>query len=82
MFVVRVCSAMSDYATLWTVACQASLSMEFSRRKYWSGLPFPTPGESSQPRDQPKSLESAALAGGFFTTVATWEALNKMSISL
>ena len=31
-------------ATLWTVACQAPLSMGFSRQKYWSGLPFPTPG--------------------------------------
>ena len=81
MFVVRVCSAMSNYATLWTVTCQASLSMEFSRQKYWSGLPFPTLGESSQPRDQ-QSLESAAFADGFFTTVASWEALNKMFISL
>ena len=29
----------------WTVACQAPLSMEFSRKEYWSGLPFPSPGE-------------------------------------
>ena len=32
------------FATPWTVACQAPLSMEFSRQEYWSGLPFPTPG--------------------------------------
>ena len=38
--------------TLCTVACQALLSMEFSGQEYWSGLPFPSPGESSQPRDQ------------------------------
>ena len=31
------------FETLWTVACQAPLSMEFSRQEYWSGLPFPTP---------------------------------------
>ena len=31
------------FATLWTVARQAPLSMEFSRREYWSGLPFPSP---------------------------------------
>ena len=31
--------------TLWTVACQASLFMEFSREKYWSGLPFPSPAD-------------------------------------
>ena len=32
-------------ATLWTVACQAPLSMGFSRQEYWSGLPFPSPGD-------------------------------------
>ena len=44
-----VCSVTSDalqcFATPWTVALQAPLSMKFSRQKYWSGLPFPTPGE-------------------------------------
>ena len=40
-------SVVSDYATPWTGACQASLSMEFSREEYWNGLPFPAPGESS-----------------------------------
>ena len=33
------------FATPWTVACQAPLSMEFSRQEYWSGLPFPSPGD-------------------------------------
>ena len=33
------------FATLWTVACQAPLSMEFSKQEYWSGLPFPSPGD-------------------------------------
>ena len=33
--------------TPWTVACQDPLSMEFFRQEYWSGLPFPFPGESS-----------------------------------
>ena len=32
-------------ATPWTVACQAPLSIEFSRQEYWSGLPFPSPGD-------------------------------------
>ena len=40
------------FATPWTVAYQASASMGFSRQEYWSGLPFPSPGESSLPRDQ------------------------------
>ena len=37
-------------ATAWTVAHEAPLSMEFSRQEYWSGLPFPTPEDLSDPR--------------------------------
>ena len=37
------------FATLWTVACQALLSLGFSRQKYWSGLPFPSPGDLPDP---------------------------------
>ena len=37
-------------ANSWTVACQAPLSMEFSRQESWSGLPCPPPGGSAQPR--------------------------------
>ena len=41
-------AVMSDsFAALWTVDCQASLSMGFSRQEYWSGLPFPPPGDFS-----------------------------------
>ena len=43
--------------------------MEFSRQEYWSGLPFPTPGDLPNPEIKPVSLASLALAGGFFTTV-------------
>ena len=39
----------------WTVACQASLSMGFSRQKYWSGLPFPSPGDLPDPGIEPRS---------------------------
>ena len=53
---------------LWTVACQAPLSMGFSRHEYWSGLPFPTPGDLLNPGIKPMSLASPALAGEFFTT--------------
>ena len=56
-----------------TEAHQASLSKEFSRQEYWSGWPFPPPGDL--PGMEPESLMSPALAGGFFTTSATWEAL-------
>ena len=41
--------------TPWTIAQQASLSMDFSRQKYWSGLPFPSPGDSSNPGFEPRS---------------------------
>ena len=59
-------------ATLWTIACQATLFMGFSRQEYWSGLPFPLPGDRPRPGIEPVSLMSPALAGGFFTTSATW----------
>ena len=65
---VRLC------VTLWFVAPQAPLSMEFSRQEYWSGLPCPPLGNLPDPGIKPLSLMSPALAGGFFTTSATWEA--------
>ena len=58
--------------TPWTVACQASLSMGFSREEHWSGVPFPSPGDLP-PGDLPHpeiklaSLESPSLTGGFLT---------------
>ena len=48
--------------------------MEFSRQEYWSGLPFPIPGDFPDPGIKPWFLTSPALAGGFFTTSTTWEA--------
>ena len=41
--------------TLWTVACQAPLPMGFSRQEYWSGLPFPSPGDLPDPGIEPGS---------------------------
>ena len=46
---------MSDSATTWTVACQAPLSMGFSRQEYWGGLPCPPPGDSPDPGTEPVS---------------------------
>ena len=61
------CSVMStSFATLWTVAHQVPLAMGFSRQ-YWSGLPFPAPGELPHPGIKPASLVSPESAGGFFT---------------
>ena len=64
-----------SFATPWTVAHQASLLMGFSRQEYWSGLPFPPPGDLPDEGIELTSLVSPALAGRFFTTSATWEAL-------
>ena len=41
--------------TPWTVACQAPLSMGFSRQEHWSGLPFPSPGDLPDPGIEPRS---------------------------
>ena len=63
------CSVMPDsFVTPWTVVHQVPLSMGFFRQEYWSGLPFPPPGDFPNPRIESLSLASPALAGGFFTT--------------
>ena len=58
------------FATLWTVVQQAPQSMGFPRQEYWSGLPFPSPGDFPDPGIKPTSLVFPALAGRFFTTVS------------
>ena len=61
------------FITPWAVAHQAPRSMGFCRQEYWSGLPFPTPGDLLNPGVKPESLSSPALAGGLFTTSTTWK---------
>ena len=63
------------FATPWIVARQAPLSMGFSRQEYWSGLPCLSPGDPPNPGIDPASYMSPTLAGWFFTTCTTWEAL-------
>ena len=58
----------------WAIDHQAPLSMEFPRQENWSGLPFPSPEDLPDPGIEPISLEFPVLVGGFFTTLATWEA--------
>ena len=55
------CSVMSDSVTPWNVACQAPLSMGFFRQEYYSGLPFPPPGDFPDPGIEPGSLVSPML---------------------
>ena len=61
---------------IWTVAHQTPLSIEFSRKEYWSGLPCPPPGDIPHSGTEPASFICPALAGRFFTTSKTWEAQN------
>ena len=48
-------SCLNPFATLWTVACQSPLSIEFSRKEYWRGLPLPSPGNLPHPGIEPRS---------------------------
>jgi len=61
-----------SFATPWTVAHQAPLSMGFSRQKYWSGLPCPPPGDFP---DLGIKLTSPSWAGGFFTVAPSGKPL-------
>ena len=64
----------SSFATPWTVGRQTPLSMGFPRQEYWSGVPFPSPGDLPNPGIKPPS---PASAGGFFIT----EPLGKSQIN-
>ena len=61
LIVCRVLSCIQLFVTPWTVTCQATLSMEFSRQVYSSGLPFPAPGDLPDPGIEPGSPMSPAL---------------------
>ena len=63
------------FATPWTVAHQAPLSVGLSRQEYWSGLSLPSPGDLLDPGIQPTSPVSPAPQADSFTAWATWEAL-------
>ena len=70
------------FMTPWTVAFQAPLSMGFSRQEYWSGWPCPPPGDLPDPGIKHISLKPPALASGFFTISATWEAQKILCLDL
>ena len=71
------------FATLWTMAQQAPLSMEFSRQEYWSGLPFPTPVDLPDPGIEPgsPSLQADSLPSSHQESPSTLTPThtNKMS---
>ena len=67
---------MSDSATPLTVAHQAPLSKGFSRQEYCSGLPFPSPGDLSDPAIEPMSPVAPALKADSFTVKTSKEAIS------
>ena len=78
---VCVCVCVRLFATTWTRACQTPLSMGFSRQEY-CGLPCPSAEALPSPGIKPVSRKPPALAGSFFTTSATLEALSVSVLQL
>ena len=74
---VRLC------ATLWTAACQAPLSMEFSRQEYWSGLLFPSPGDLPDPGIEPEShaLQTDSLLTEPLGKITMMNRMSKNTVS-
>ena len=58
------------FRTLWTAACQTPLSVGLSRQEYWSGVPFPSPGDLPNPGMEPASLISPMGCSVQFSSVA------------
>ena len=81
MCILGCLSCVQLFETPWTVAHRPSLSMGFSRQKYWSGLPCPPAGDLPDPVIEPASLMSPAFAGRFFTISITWEAPHQFTSS-
>ena len=71
MLLFLVAKSCPTLVTPWIVAIQAPLFLGFPRQEYWSGVPFPTPGDLPYPGMEPVSLVFPALAGRFFATGAT-----------
>ena len=70
------------FTTLWTTVCQAPLSMGLIRQENWSGLPRPPPRGLPDPGTELASLKAPALAGEFFITSTTCEALGHADLNL
>ena len=71
---IKVLSCVRLFANPWTIVRQAPVPMRFFRQEYWSGLSFPISGDLPDPRIQPTSFTSLALAGRFLITGATRKA--------
>ena len=74
-------SCVQFFVTPWTVACQAPLSMGFSRQEYRSGLPFPSPGDLPDSGIKPLSPTSLALVGKFFANAPSGKPAASLSVA-
>ena len=75
-FVLKSLDCVWLFVTPRTIACLAPLSMEFSRQKYWSGFPFISPGDPSQPRGPVYVYFVSCIGGWILSHCATWEAFH------
>ena len=75
-FALKSLNCVQLFVTPWTIACLNPLSMEFSRQKYWSGFPFPSPGYPSQPRDPIYVYFVSCIGGSILSHCATWRAFH------
>ena len=78
-FVVVALQSLSHaqlFETSWTIAQQAPLSVGFAKQEYWSGFPFPSPGDLPKPEIEPTS---PALTGRFFTTEHQGSPIGKLA---
>ena len=88
LFSRSVCCVLSRFSRVWlfvapwTVACQAPLSMGFSRQEYWSGLPFPPPGDHPDPGIEPASPVLAGVFLSILTSHPLYWNLAQMSTPL
>ena len=82
MLCAQLLSRIQLFATPWTLAHQAPLSVCFPRQEYWRGLPFPPPGDLPNSGIKLVSLTSPTLADRFFTTSATREAQVSPKLNL
>ena len=64
----------------WTVPCPVPLSMGFSQQEYWSGLPYPSPGDLPDPVIEPEDTCLLQLAVGFFTAEPPWKPFPPMLV--
>ena len=69
-------SVVSDSAIIWTVACQAPVSMGFFRKEYWSGLPLPPPGDLLDPGIEPMSPVSPVLQADSLMAASSGKQIN------